>query len=254
VLLAVTALPAPVAQLDGAALRQAAAAIGLAAADVRMRLSGLLPRVLLSDREGDELAEAAAALNRLGFATIICDPALAPTDDERIVGRRVEITGERLRVWDGADACHECQRADVALIQRGVRATVERRTVTTTQSRLDPARAILSGGLILTKKTTQSQTLTNETRDAFLLIQRADGAGDLMLYERRLDYRFLGPEMQPSSHPNFERLVARVRLFCPAVPVDDRVARPGFVGGLPSTTSDPTDLALYLITLAARVG
>jgi hypothetical protein len=93
--------------------------------------------------------------------------------------------------------------------------------------------------------------LTNETREAFLLVQRGDGAGDLMLYERRLDYRFLGAEMQPSSHANFDRLVTRVRAFCPAVPVDERVAQPSFVNGLPATSGDSTDLALYLVALAS---
>lgn len=243
-------MPQPARQLDGAAIKAVAAAVGLAPADVRMRLGGLLPRVLLSDSDPDVLANATKALGALGFRAITCDPAAAPTDDERIIGRRVETGGDLLQVWDAAQTCHECPRDRIRLLQRGVRISSERRDVTTTQRRLDLGRAVISGGLMLTKKTTQVSTHITETREPFLLVQRADGADDLMLYERRMDYRFLGDDMQPSSHANFDRLVARLRICFPAVPFDDRVGRPGFVSALPATTVDPTDLGLYLVALA----
>ncbi len=253
-LLVITALPPGQSSLDAAVVRQVAALVGLSPAEVRMRLAGRLPRVLLS-RGGaatDDWGDAPAALRAAGFATIVCDPAAAPTDADRVLGRRVDIAADGLLVWDGADACHAVGRADVSLIQSGVRITVQQRQITTEKQRLDPGRAILSGGLILTRKTTTSTTLTNETREAFLLIHRA-GDADLILYERRLDYRFLGADMQPSSHANFQRLTARVRAFCPGVAFDDRVAQPGFVAGLPPTSADPTDLALYLVALAHQV-
>jgi len=68
------------------------------------------------------------------------------------------------------------------------------------------------------------------------------------------DYRFLGADKQPASHANLERTLVRLRALAPAAPVDDRVAKPGFVGGLPLTSCDPVDLALYLVTLARTAG
>lgn len=257
-LLVITALPSGSPSLDDAAARQVAAAVGLSPAEVRMRLAGRLPRALLSRGGGArEWGDATAALRAAGFATLTCDPGAAPSDAERVVGRRVEMTGagpgggDRLLVWDGADACHAVRRGDVTLIQSGARITIDRRQVTTEKQRLDPGRAILSGGLILTRKVTSSSTLTSETREPFLLLHRADDS-DVILYERRLDYRFLGADMQPSSHANFQRLTARVRGFCPGVAFDERVAQPGFVAGLPPTSADPTDLSLYLVALAHR--
>ena len=258
-LLVITALPSGSPSLNDAAARQAAAAVGLSAAEVRMRLSGRLPRALLSRASGArDWGDATAALRAAGFATLICDPADAPSDVDRIVGRRVEMTadgdgkGDRLLVWDGGDTCHAVRPADISLIQSAVRTTVDRRQVTTEKQRLDPGRAILSGGLILTRKVTSSTTLTSETREPFLLLHRAGGA-DLVLYERRLDYRFLGADMQPSSRANFQRLTARVRAFCPGVAFDERAAQPGFIAGLPPTSADPTDLSLYLVALAHGV-
>jgi hypothetical protein len=250
VLLAVIRTPQPIAALSADAMKSVAAAAGLAAADVRMRLSGVLPRVLLSEREADNLDGAAAALGRLGFATVICDPAAAPTDDDRIIGRRVAVDGEVLQIWDGADTCHELPRPAIALVQRGLRTSTETTTTTTTQRKFDAGRALLSGGLMLTRKATQTTTQTTETRELFLLIQRRDGAPDVILYERRLDYRFLGAEMQPASRANFDRLLARLRAFCPRTPFDERAGQPGFLRALPSTSAEPTDLGLYLIALA----
>jgi hypothetical protein len=250
VLLAVVHLPPSFAALDAAGVKSLAAAIGLSPADVRMRLSGILPRILLSECEAGDLTDAAAALQRLNVATAICDPKAVPTDDERVIGRRLSIAGDVLQIEDGAGTTHEIPRAAVGLLQRGLRATSETRTVTTTHRKFDAGRALLSGGLMLTKKSTQTATTTTETRDLFLLVQRRDGGDDVILYERRLDYRFLGADMQPASRANFDRLVARVRGFCPRAPFDERVAQTSFVNALPSTSADPTDLGLHLVALA----
>jgi hypothetical protein len=56
--------------------------------------------------------------------------------------------------------------------------------------------------------------------------------------------------MQPSSHSNFELVWRRLSQLAPAGVMDDRVGKPGFVGGLPATAADPVDLALYLVALA----
>ena len=249
-LLAVVRLPPSFAALDVPAIKSVATALGLSAADVRMRLSGVLPRVVLNEPDADALSDAAAALQRLGIATVTCDPRMAPTDDERVIGRRVAVDGDVLQIWDAADTCHEIPRDALALLQRGIRATTEHKTVTTTQRKFDAGRALLSGGLLLTKSSTLTSTTATETRELFLLLQRADGGSDLVLYERRLDYRFLGGDMQPASRANFDRLVSRIRAFCPRAPFDERVAQAGFVSALPATSADPTDLGLYLVALA----
>jgi hypothetical protein len=107
---------------------------------------------------------------------------------------------------------------------------------------------------MLTSKIQKQSVRTQESREAFLLLQRNDGEPDAIIYERRVDYRFLGADKQPASHANLERTLARLRALAPAAPVDDRVAKPGFVSGLPLTSSDPVDLALYLVTLARTRG
>jgi len=102
----------------------------------------------------------------------------------------------------------------------------------------------------MTKRVEHTATETTETREALLVIQRRDGGEDIVLSERRLDYRFLGAQLSPSSHANFEATVALVRGAATSARFDERAARPGFAAGLPRCSSDPLDVALHLVQLA----
>jgi hypothetical protein len=193
-------------------------------------------------------------LESLGFSAFSCDPAAAPSDDDRLLVRAIEATTSALVFVDGKGDAHPCAGAAVSLIQRGVRVITTSETIKTTERRLDIGKAILSGGVLLTSKVQKQSVRTEETREAFLLLQRNDGQPDAIIYERRVDYRFLGTDKQPASYANLEKTLARLRAFAPAAPLDDRVAKPGFVTGLPLTSCDPVDLGLYLVTLARTRG
>ena len=239
---------------DPSAQTQGARLASLPPADFSRRLAGTLPRVLLSAAPVDQIESLVNGFESLGFAAFSCDPAAAPGDDDRLLVRGIEMEAGALAFLDGQDNRHPCVAAAVSLIQRGVRVNTTSETVTTNERRLDIGKAVLTGGLLLTSKVRKKSVRTEETREPFLLLQRNDGQPDAILYERRVDYRFLGAEKQPASHANLERTLARLRTLAPAAPVDDRAARPGFVSGLPLTSCDPVDLALYLVTLARTRG
>jgi hypothetical protein len=230
---------------------QAAEITGLALADLNRRLAGTLPRVLFPGLPDDEAKRIEGSLERLGFGVLAFDVAAVPGDSERVVARKIELVPGALLATDAQGNQHRCPGADIATLQRGARVSTTSQTVKTSERQIDVGRAVLSGGLLLTKKVEKTTVKTTESTDFFLLIQRAGGEPDLMLYERRLDYRALGAEMQPSSRANLELIWTRLKGLAPAA-VDDRVGRPGFVKGLPATSADPLDLALYLVALARR--
>ena len=229
---------------------EAARATGLAVADVRARLAGALPRVLHVEGDADRAREIAEKLEVLGFSIITCDPRAAPGDDDRLQARGLRLSGARLWATDAGGTEEEVPLPWLALIQRGVRATTLTEVTKKAERRLDLTRALLTGGLMLTKKVETKTTKTTTSRDGFLLLHRGDGERDVMIYERRIDYRFLGTDLQPSSAGNFERLIARVRAAAPQVPYDDRVNRPGFLAGLPVSSAATVDVALWLVQLA----
>jgi hypothetical protein len=246
VLLVVTELPSSPAPEE-----TAARLTGQAVADVRNRLAGPLPRVLLVEPDSARAQTLATALEAEGFAAIACDPRLAPGDDDRLVARALEwaTTGE-LVVTDTAGAPEVVTASSLVLIQRGVRVTTTAEITKQKERRFSVGRALLSGGLILTKRVETQSTRTTTQSDPFLLLHRRDGQPDVVLYEHRLDYRFLGAAMQPTSVANFEILFDRLRAWAPTVLVDERAALPALLNGLPVPATTRVDLALWLIWLA----
>lgn len=224
---------------------KAAQAAGLALADLNRRLAGILPRVLFVGGAPVGLVE---TLRGLGFGLFTCEPDEVPGDDQRVVVRKIEWAAGALVATDARGQSHRCTAADIALLQRGIRVSRTSQAVKTTERKIDVGRAVLSGGLMLTKKVDKTEVKTTESSEPFLLVQRP-AAPDLILYERRIDYRALGPEMQPASRANLEVVW---RKLCALAPdrVDDRAGRPGFVTGLPMTSADPVDLALALVALS----
>ncbi len=240
--------------VEATAGAQAAQVTGLSAADLRHRLQGALPRVLMSDADGDRLTEISDRLDALGFITLVCDPRLAPTDADRVIAKSFRLEPDQLVAIDAGGGEHEVPWSAIEAIQRGNRTHTHKTEEKTVTHKFAAGRAVLSGGLILTRKEEIVTVKKTETSEPFALLQRGDGETDVMLYERGMDYRTLGRDMQPSSRANLEALVRRLRAAAPAAIYDERVARPGFVTALPSSSVDPVDLGLHLVSLALRRG
>ena len=230
-------------------LAAVAAATGLTPADIRPRLAGPGPWVLAVSADSDALTGMVPALTKLQVRAVLCDPSLAPGDADRVIVRTLSFATGSFVATDVAGQGHACPYSSVSLIQPGTRVEVSTETIKTTQVKFSAARALLTGGLSLTKKEVIEQTKKSEHSERFVLLTRNDGENDLMLYERRLNYQFLGSQMQASSFGNFELTVALLRSRTAAV-VDEKVTTPGFVGRLPKTRANPADLALYLVQLA----
>lgn len=239
------------------AFQKAASITGLIAADVQRRTAGTLPRVLLLDADEGKLSNMGRQLQALGFGVLLVDPAQIPGDDQRIIARTLELDASGMVVIEGTgnETRHVVPVSAIELLQRGQRSASQVKTTTTTARKFDAGRAILSGGLALTKKVQTTTTTREESREPFLVVHCKDGSPDVVLYEHRLDYRFLGKQMQPTSRGNLEATIARIRAMVPAVPLDDRVQRPGFVQGLPAAGAvEPVDMALYLVRRARAGG
>ena len=232
----------------------ASAATGLARVDAKRRLVGILPRVLLVAADRAEIDAAGLRLQRAGFATLAFDPLSSPTDEDRIVPRTLEARSDALVVVAGvgAQTRHVVPWGAFELIQRGVRQGARREKVTTSGRQLSIGRTLLAGGLPITKKVERTETVTRGEDEPFALLHRSDGGDDVMLYERRIDYGFLGAQRESTSRANLDRTVALIAARSQAV-LDDRVGQPGFVTGIPASGADPIDVAAHMNQLAWRL-
>ena len=234
------------------AIARAAQLAGLALSDGARLLMGTFPRILLRVAADPDALVAAFAAE--GFIAWASDPAQVPTDGRRVIVRDLTWTADGFLAQDAQGATHACPFAAVRLLQRGARTHTSTEVEKTTKRQLDLGRAVMSGGLMLTKKVTKTTERTTHAKEPFLLVQRGDGAPDLMLYEHRMSYQCLGPDMGPATLANLGLLTTRFHALCPQAPLDDRVGRPGFVAGLPLMVGDPVDLGLHLVSEAQRRG
>ncbi|WP_243324318.1 hypothetical protein [Geothrix sp. SG200] len=234
------------------AVARAARLAGLALPDAARMLAGTLPRILArATPDGEGLA---AALVAEGFLAWAAEPSAVPTDGTRLVVRSLDWEPGGFRAVDAKGQTHPCPLDAVRLLQRGARTQSTTEVLKTKERRFDLGKAVLSGGLLLTKKVEKVEERTTHAKEPFLLVQRGDGHPDLMVYEHGMDYRCLGADMRPATLANLALLSARFQALCPQAPLDDRVGRPGFVAGLPHLPVDPVDLALDLVSEARRRG
>ena len=234
------------------AITRASQLAGLAPSDGARLLAGTFPRILL--RAAPDPPGLVAALTAEGFLAWASDPGQVPTDARRAIIRSLTWTADGFQAQDAQGGIHVCPFPAVRLLQRGARIRTATEVTTTTARKLDLGRAVLSGGMMLTKKVTQTTEHTTHAKEPFLLVQRNDGSPDLMMYEHRMSYQCLGPEMGQATLANLLLLAARFQNLCPQAPLDDRVGRPGFVAGLPMMGLDPVDLGLHLVSEARHRG
>ena len=239
--IAVTGLPE-----DSSAFQGAAALCGLTLMEVRARCGGLLPRILVRQAPDDEARRLTAGLGALGFKAFAADARQVPTDAQRIVARQLEWIDSGFAVTDGRGVRSECSFAGIALFQPSFRTSTHSEIIKSTERKFSMGRALLSGGLALTKKVETVTEQVTSDRESFVLVVRGAGLPGIVLSEFRLGFQCLGAEIKHSRHLNLKALLERLRDLTGA-PVDDRTAQPAYLRGLPQVGVDEVDLGLFLV-------
>ena len=200
------------------------ATAGMTAAEARMRLAPEPPAVL-ARLPADRAAGVVAALVRVGLPALAIDERV-PSDADRFQARSFafEPAGARLTARDGEALT--LPWIEVRLVLRGVRTarTTSQRTETSRKFAL--GRAVLTGGLVVTKKTTATVGGSQEDSEQFLLMHGHAGQR-VMLAENALEFSGLGALLQPARTANLGVLAQELRRRTPQAFHDDRLVRLG---------------------------
>jgi hypothetical protein len=206
------------------------------AAPLAEALGGTLyeARARLADPEGGpavvatygEIEPAWACTGRLranGFAPILITPEEVESNASRFVVRTFNLGGEGLTAVSRRGETIEVAYREIDLFLKATRLDERTEVKTTEQRKFSAGRAILSGGLMLTKKTRTVEQVTLEERDDFFQLY-SDGRPPVVFHASGLNYQPLGPALQPSVAANFARLVETLRKSAPQARYDERLA------------------------------
>jgi len=115
---------------------------------------------------------------------------------------------------------------EVRLVLRGIRIARTTSEHTETARKLALGRAVLTGGLVMTKKSTSTVRGSEEESEQFILVHGRTGQR-VMLGEKALEFSGLGPLLQPARTANIGVLAQELRRRTPLAFHDDRLVRLG---------------------------
>ena len=219
---------------------------------IRLRVPGngpLTVAVFAGKEQAEELAE---KLKSAGFAALVLfDADIEAAALTRIV-RRFVLGPQELRVGTEEGDNVTVSLQDVDLILYGMSITLSTGTETIKKRSVSPGRAVLSGGLMMTKTTKTTRDVITEERERFINLYTGNNPVFVFL-ENSLDYNSLGPVRKPSRSENFTYLLSELRRCCPSAVFDDRLVNRAAQVALLGPLLDPEDNLCVSTALLAKV-
>jgi hypothetical protein len=223
--------------------------------EVRARLSSPEggPAVVANFGEIEHAWAFAGRLRANGVSPILLTPEDVESDAQRFLVRTFHLGDDGVTATSRRGETAELPYREIDLILRGVRIDERVELKTTEQRKFSASRALMTGGLVLSKTTKKLQQVMTEERDDFLHLYGA-GKPPLVFRASAITYQSLGPALQPSIAANFNYLVGALRKAAPQAVYDERLtnrqARARVLG--PSLTESHLDIAVSLLARVLR--
>lgn len=220
-----------------------AARFGTLAYAERQKLHAGLPAVVLSTPDPALARALAGELRARGHDVLTCDTAdVVAAEDMRSL-RRFRFTDDALVVeaeleelalpWD-----------DLAVMLRATHRIHARTTTTVKDKKVSIGKALVTGGLLITKTTTRHEVSGGDENEPVLYLFRRSANPPWILWQHRAQYTALGGRATTAA-PNFTRTVDELRARAPRATFDDRLL---------ARRSAPDELDLVAHLLAGWLG
>ena len=220
----------------------------------RLRAPGDGPLIVAffgAEEQAELLAE---RLRDAGFSALTLTSGEIEDEGRARVVRRFELGDRELLVETEKTGRLSVPFLEIDLILRGTGIAVSFSTEISKSRSLSLGRAVLSGGMIISKTTKDVREVRKEEREGFIKLY-ASNRPPYILMENSLAYDSLGHERRLSCTENFVYLTSELRRRCPNARYDERLlTRPGQVSLLgPSLSPEKhLDVATALLAKALR--
>ncbi len=231
-----------------------ATALGRTVYEVRSRL--LVPRggpsVVGVFREWKKAEESAAKLRKSGFKTIVLREEEVESDDARFLVRNFEFTMQSLRAGGSRGQTMALPYTEIKWILYGSAVTLHTEKELVKERKFSAGRAIMTQGLMLTKKTKREVRIEERNRERFLYLY-APNRQTVVLREHGLRYDSLGKARHASGAANFNHVISELKRQRPGVPFDDRLLTRGGQGQILGPLLTPEDHLEIAVALLGKV-
>ena len=201
-----------------------ASALGITSyeASVRLRVSGSGPLMIATFGERTAADEVNRKLEASGLTTVMISDEESASAQKEFPVRTFRFNDHTLHAESRQQETLAVDYRTIFLIIRGTGIKQETSIETTKERKFDLGKAVLTGGLIISKTVKTTERKITEEREGFLFVY-AEGVLPLVFREGALDYSSFGPALQPSRIANFTALLAEIRRRSPQARFDDRL-------------------------------
>jgi hypothetical protein len=181
---------------------------------------GPLTVAVFADRErAEHLSE---QLHSAGFNSVVLTAEEIAVADCVWIVRSFGLGEHQLHIETEKGKNLDISFGDIDLILRGIRISCGITTETVKNRSISLGRAVLSGGMMITRTTKTKQDVTTEARERFINLY--SGHAPIVVFrENAIDYNSLGSAHKLSRSENFAHIVAELRRYCPDARYDERL-------------------------------
>ncbi len=190
--------------------------------DLRLRIAGVLPAVLTTFPDAESAMQLTAALRARGHGVVVCDSVELTRPHARLIARDFELGSSSLMLKDETGKPSEIPYADFSCLIRSSQISTAEHNVTTVEKKLNVGMAVMSGGLIMSKKVERTQHSAVEVREQVLYLFRRGKPAPVVFRESVVRYQGLAAQLKPTTMQNFVTLVECLRAKAPSALYDQR--------------------------------
>jgi len=186
----------------------------------RLRQAGKVPVIIGGYAVPVEAEDVSSKLTAAGFGTIIIERGEGSPPEDHFKVRTFSFEDTLLRVGSRQGDEIIVDYGAVSLILCGKGIITETETIIEKSKKLSLGRAVVTSGLMITKKEEKHYERVTENREGFiqLVVHRKPV---LVFKENDLDYASLGTAMKPSRYANLTFIAEELRKRCSNAVYDD---------------------------------
>jgi hypothetical protein len=215
---------APPKPLGADLLKKVASLIGKEIVDARLLLAGEIPRIIASLPDTGAADSMAQSLREVGLVSFVCR-------DSELRNRPASFKAHSARSGEGEVVFGDRHGGEIRveaggafLIIRGRIQSTAQDKAPATKMKLNVAATVLTGGIPIMRRVTDKAAAESFRSDDFVRIyDRRSSDPRIEMFQNRVDYAFLGPELTPSTLENFTILVRKLREWFPRAIFDERL-------------------------------